>query len=147
MLVEEVQRRVRRRHLHQPADTEAEQDAALYPGDGAPFAIGAAHGGPQHPRLQGPEQRVDRRLGVARQPVRRQREQRLDLRFKPFGRGAHSETPAMRSAARIRASCFASIGTSGRRSTFCIFPIMAMPALIGIGLLSMNAASTRGESR
>ena len=55
-------------------------------------------------------------LRIGRQLIGREREVLLDLGLeRNVQRGAHSDTPAARSAARNAASCFASIGTSGRR--------------------------------
>src|SRR5690606_37908258 len=99
--------------------------------------------------LERVEQRRDHGLRLRRQLLGGQREQALDLLLELFGRELqrHSDTPAMRSAALIRVSCLASIGTSGRRNTLRHLPIIARPAFIGIGLLSMNAASTSGARR
>ena len=99
------------------------------------------------PRFERVEQLVDDALGVGGKRVAAPaspRSSSMRVARSPIEFTASAPAASAPSAPRRRACRF--IGTSGRRSTFCVRPIIASAALAGIGFDSMNAARIHGSS-
>src|SRR6185312_11608208 len=153
MLVEKPERRLAaQRHVGDVPHAEAEQDALLDPGHGAPrsrlVALGRAH----FAALQRAQERGDRALHVVHRHVggRRVHERADPLadgrQIEERHRVAHANAPAVTNAARTSADSSWRSGTNGRRTTLPARPSIASAALTGMGFDSMNAARIHGDN-
>src|SRR5689334_2788021 len=138
------------RHVDDRARSKAKEYAAFHPVHRSPVTGPGIPGcGANAPFFQRVEQRRHDVTSVARQILTRgYRGECVDPLFQFRRAGGHqsASAPTETRAARTVVSNFDARGTSGKRKTFDMRPIIASAALTGIGFDSMKAAAVHSAN-